>query len=164
VWWHWRTPPKPGGIRDVNTVPRGAKQRNCTPSRPRPHPPAPRYALATRLEPTTRPSAHQAPNPRLVGATGHHVPMATELTDIDHQTLQLEQQWWKYAGAKEARILDTFGESATRYYQRLNILLDHPQAEAEYTLRVRRLRRLRKRVRAERCSRRASRRRPATTD
>jgi hypothetical protein len=65
------------------------------------------------------------------------------LTETDHQTLNIEQGWWKYAGAKESHIREVLGESPTRYYQRLNALIDTPEAEAAYPLLVRRLRRLR---------------------
>lgn len=69
--------------------------------------------------------------------------MSMALTEIDHQTLTIEQGWWKYAGAKETHIREMLGESPTRYYQRLNALIDNPEAEAAYPLLVRRLRRLR---------------------
>jgi len=48
------------------------------------------------------------------------------LTIKDLMTLRLERSWWKYAGAKEHVIRDLFSESSTRYYQRLNTLLDQP--------------------------------------
>ena len=66
-----------------------------------------------------------------------------ELTDLDQRTLDFERQWWKYAGAKEAAIRDAFDESPTRYYQRLNALIERPAAVAHDPLGVRRLRRLR---------------------
>ena len=65
------------------------------------------------------------------------------LTDREHEMLQLETSWWKYAGAKEARVLEQFGVSSTRYYQELNALMDRPEALAEYPMTVRRLQRLR---------------------
>jgi hypothetical protein len=65
------------------------------------------------------------------------------LTVKDRMTLDYETRWWKYAGGKEATIRDVFGESATRYYQRLNHLLDQPEALAYAPLTVTRLQRLR---------------------
>lgn len=65
------------------------------------------------------------------------------LTDDDKTVLDLERRWWKYAGAKEQTIRDTFGWSSTRYYQVLNALIDEPEALAYDPLLVRRLRRLR---------------------
>ncbi|MEU8260868.1 DUF3263 domain-containing protein [Micromonospora sp. NPDC048999] len=65
------------------------------------------------------------------------------LTERDQRILAFEQQWWKHAGAKEQAIRDTFGFSATRYYQLLNALLDHPAALAAEPVLVGRLRRLR---------------------
>lgn len=58
-------------------------------------------------------------------------------------TLDFEARRWKYAGAKETAIRDLFSESATRYYQRLEALLDDPAALAYAPGTVRRLQRLR---------------------
>lgn len=66
-----------------------------------------------------------------------------ELTDLELQVLDFESRWWKYAGAKESAVRDTFGWSSTRYYQHLNALIDRPAALAQDPLLVRRLRRLR---------------------
>jgi hypothetical protein len=68
---------------------------------------------------------------------------AGTLTDRDRRILAFEQQWWKHAGAKEQAIRDSFGLSATRYYQLLNALLDNPAALAVDPLLIGRLRRLR---------------------
>lgn len=57
--------------------------------------------------------------------------------------LVLEQRWWKYAGAKEARVRVEFDMSITRYYQVLNVLLDKPKALAAHLATVACLRRLR---------------------
>jgi hypothetical protein len=65
------------------------------------------------------------------------------LGDRDQEILEFERQWWKYAGAKETAIRDSFDMSATRYYQVLNALIDRPEALAADPLLVRRLRRLR---------------------
>ena len=66
-----------------------------------------------------------------------------ELTERGRAILVFERQWWKHAGAKEQAIRDTFGLSATRYYQLLNGLLDDPAALAFDAVLVGRLRRLR---------------------
>ncbi len=65
------------------------------------------------------------------------------LTERERRILDFEQRWWKHAGAKEQAIRDTFGLSATRYYQLLNALLDHPAALAAEPVLIGRLRRLR---------------------
>jgi hypothetical protein len=65
------------------------------------------------------------------------------LTVRDKMTLDLERQRWRYAGAKDAAIRDRLGESPARYYQRLNALLDSPEALAHDAQLVNRLRRLR---------------------
>src|SRR5699024_12267584 len=66
-----------------------------------------------------------------------------ELSERDAQILSFERQWWKYAGAKETAIRELFDMSATRFYQVLNTLIDHPAALAAEPLLVKRLRRLR---------------------
>ncbi len=68
---------------------------------------------------------------------------AGELSARDAEILAFERQWWKYAGAKEQAIRDTFAMSATRYYQVLNSLIDQPAALIHDPLLVKRLRRLR---------------------
>jgi len=68
---------------------------------------------------------------------------ATELGERDQQVLAFERQWWRYAGAKEQAIRDSFDMSATRYYQVLNALIDREAALAFDPLLVKRLRRLR---------------------
>jgi hypothetical protein len=65
------------------------------------------------------------------------------LTERDEQILAFEARWWKHAGSKEQAIRDTFGLSATRYYQLLNGLLDNPAALERDPVLVARLRRLR---------------------
>ncbi|MET7392357.1 DUF3263 domain-containing protein [Dactylosporangium sp. NPDC005572] len=66
-----------------------------------------------------------------------------ELDDRSKQILAFEKRWWRQAGSKEQAIRDTFGLSATRYYQLLNVLLDNPLALAHEPVVVQRLRRLR---------------------
>jgi Protein of unknown function (DUF3263) len=65
------------------------------------------------------------------------------LTATETQMLSFERQWWRYAGAKEQAIRESFGLSATRYYQLLNALIDQPEAMAADPMLVKRLRRLR---------------------
>jgi hypothetical protein len=75
-----------------------------------------------------------------------------KLTDTETAILEFERHWWKYAGAKETAIRETFGMSATVYYQRLNALIDKPAALAADPMLVRRLVRLRdqrRRVRSQ---------------
>src|ERR1700710_1097989 len=73
----------------------------------------------------------------------HESVEAPSLSERDREILEFERQWWKYAGAKETAIRDSFDMSATRYYQVLNALLDRPEALAADPLLVRRLRRMR---------------------
>ncbi len=65
------------------------------------------------------------------------------LTEREEQILGFERKWWKHAGSKEQAVRDTFGLSATRYYQLLNGLLDNPAAMERDPVLVARLRRLR---------------------
>jgi len=67
----------------------------------------------------------------------------TELTDVENDILATERLWWQYAGAKEQLIRDKFDMSATRYYQKLNSLIDREEALAHDPLLVNRLRRVR---------------------
>jgi hypothetical protein len=70
-------------------------------------------------------------------------PEPYQLTERDLEMLRFEGQWWKYAGAKEDAIRQQFGMSATRYYQILNVLIEHDEALAAEPMIVKRLRRLR---------------------
>lgn len=91
-----------------------------------------------------------------VGGSQQNRSMAThQLTTRDHMTLQFEELHWRFAGAKEAAIRDQFGESASRYYQRLAALIDTQEALAAYPMTVRRLQRLRDSRRAVRVTRSA---------
>lgn len=69
------------------------------------------------------------------------------MTGDDKAILEFEKQRFLQAGAKAAAIRDELGLSEIRYYQRLNALLDDPEAEAVEPQLVRRLRRLRDRRR-----------------
>lgn len=59
------------------------------------------------------------------------------------KVLEFERNWWKYAGAKERAIRETFEFSATRYYTLLSEILDMPEALAHDPILVKRLQRLR---------------------
>ena len=76
-----------------------------------------------------------------------HVPaprkQPEQLSERDERILAFEAKWWKHAGSKEQAIRDSFGLSATRYYQLLNALLDNPAALERDPVLVGRLRRLR---------------------
>jgi Protein of unknown function (DUF3263) len=65
------------------------------------------------------------------------------LPERDQRVLEFERQWWKFAGAKEQAIREQFDMSATRYYQVLNALIDHPAALAFDPMLVKRLQRMR---------------------
>jgi hypothetical protein len=65
------------------------------------------------------------------------------LTVLEEQVLAFERGWWRNPGAKEQAITDTFGLSATRFYQLLNDLIGRPEALAADPMLVRRLTRLR---------------------
>ena len=71
------------------------------------------------------------------------MPAPEPLSPTDIGRLELERLWFSSSGSKEAAIFDRFGESMTQYYQRLNVLLDDPRAEAYDPQTVHRLRRLR---------------------
>jgi hypothetical protein len=77
-----------------------------------------------------------------------------ELTGRERELLAFERQWWRYAGAKEQAIRETFDISATRYYQLLGQLVDRAEALAHDPMTVKRLRRLRAVRQRERAARR----------
>ncbi|MGE5290413.1 MAG: DUF3263 domain-containing protein [Micromonosporaceae bacterium] len=81
---------------------------------------------------------------------------AEPLSDQDMRMLAFERRWWRYPGAKEQAIRETFHMPAARYYQRLNELIDRPAALAFDPILVKRLRR----QRAERRRLRSARRQP----
>ena len=70
-------------------------------------------------------------------------PARRSFDDRDRAILELERGHWKYPGAKDAEIIERFGLSATRYYQRLDWILAQPEALAYDATTVRRLLRLR---------------------
>lgn len=78
------------------------------------------------------------------------------LTDTDLEMLNLERAWFKYQGAKESHVRERFGISLTRYYQRLNVLIDRPEAMAHDPMVVKRLRRLRSQRQRQRSQARLS--------
>jgi hypothetical protein len=76
---------------------------------------------------------------------------ASALPERDRAVLLFEKQYWKYPGAKEQAIRESFGISASSYYQILNGLLDRPEAQEFEPVTVNRLRRdreLRRRARS----------------
>ncbi|PRW64094.1 DUF3263 domain-containing protein [Actinopolyspora mortivallis] len=67
------------------------------------------------------------------------------MNDTDRAILAFESEWWRHTGTKERLIEERFGLSATRYYQRLNRLLDEPEALDQEPALVTRLLRVRDR-------------------
>lgn len=65
------------------------------------------------------------------------------MTDLERRILDFESQWWQYAGNKEHEIVRRFEMSVVRYTQKLNNLLDDPEALAHNPILVNRLRRIR---------------------
>ena len=65
------------------------------------------------------------------------------LSDEDKLLLSIEADRYLQPGRKDAVIRERLDMSSTRYYQRLNALLDEAAAEAHDPVLVHRLRRLR---------------------
>jgi hypothetical protein len=61
------------------------------------------------------------------------------MNDTDRAILAFEKEHWHYQGNKERVIQERFGVSPNRYYQRLNRLLDEPEALAQQPALVKRL-------------------------
>ena len=81
---------------------------------------------------------------------------SVDLSDQERAILDVERLWWKYSGAKEQVIRDTFGMSPTQYYQVLNALIDSEAALVHDPLLVKRLRRIRSQRQRERSAGRAN--------
>jgi len=62
------------------------------------------------------------------------------LSERDWAVLEIERQRWRYPAYKEKAIRERLDLNATRYYQILNSLLDHPQALATHPILINRLR------------------------
>lgn len=132
--------PEPSGPADVArreagvTVPppRSAPAVEADPAPPTGEPAAPAVEQPAAVEDCAADAKDDAPP----GGPG-------ELTERERRILDFEQRWWRHAGSKEQAIRDTFELSATRYYQLLNALLDHPAALAAEPVLIGRLRRLR---------------------
>ncbi len=75
------------------------------------------------------------------------------LTDTHRDMLKFSRLSWQFRGARESAIRERFGCSELTFHQRMNRLIDDPDALAEFPLDVRRLQRVR--ARGQR-SRRAS--------
>lgn len=65
------------------------------------------------------------------------------MNDTDRAILAFENERWRYPGNKERAVQEQFGLSLTRYYQRLNQLLDDPEAMRLQPALVKRLQRVR---------------------
>jgi hypothetical protein len=79
-----------------------------------------------------------------------------ELDELGLQMLAFERKWWRHLGAKEQAITDLFGMTPSRYYQRLNALIDIPAAYVHDPALVKRLRGLRATRTAARSQRRGA--------
>jgi len=84
------------------------------------------------------------------------------LSERDRRVLDFEREWWRHVGAKEEAIRQTFGLSAARYYQLLNVIIDQPDSLRYDPMLVGRLQRVRDARTAARASRTFS--TPTTTD
>ncbi|WP_288337879.1 DUF3263 domain-containing protein [uncultured Gordonia sp.] len=65
------------------------------------------------------------------------------MTDEDRALLDFADKQWRYAGNQADAIMAQFGLSVTRYWQKVNRLLDTEEALAYNPVLVNRLRRLR---------------------
>lgn len=79
------------------------------------------------------------------------VTLGVMLDDLDLAMLDLERGWFRHSGSK-ANAIAALGLSETRYYLRLNALIDRPEALAHDPFTVKRLQRLRERRRQQRAA------------
>jgi hypothetical protein len=68
-----------------------------------------------------------------------HNALGPQFSDLDRAILDIEAQPWRFEGAKHEEIKARTGLSATGYYQRLNQLIDTPEALEHDPVTVRRL-------------------------
>lgn len=59
------------------------------------------------------------------------------------EALAMERIWWPVPGTKDEAIRERFGLSPARYYQKLNAIIEAPEALAIDAQTVNRLRRIR---------------------
>ncbi|ANN98165.1 DUF3263 domain-containing protein [Mycobacteroides abscessus] len=59
------------------------------------------------------------------------------------EVLDFERIWWHHSGSKEEAIRSKFGLTPTRYYQKLNQILDGDDSLRKDPITVNRLRRIR---------------------
>ena len=72
-----------------------------------------------------------------------HTDQRAGMTDEERRMLDVAGQRWNYAGNQADVIRSEFGVSVTRFWQRVNNLLDREDALAYAPTTVNRLRRLR---------------------
>lgn len=78
----------------------------------------------------------------------------TPLSDRDKSILDFESQNPHHDGIKEEKIVRTYNMSATRYYQILGALIDHPEAQEYKPVMMNRMRRVRDENRWKRSAKR----------
>jgi hypothetical protein len=76
-----------------------------------------------------------------------------QLTEFERAVLDFAGKTWRYAGARDVAIRETFDMSGYRFQQITQGLLDRPEALAYAPVTVNRLQRLRDRNRAARSAR-----------
>ena len=76
------------------------------------------------------------------------------MTDEERRMLDLAGARWNYAGSLEQRVRDEFGNSLTRFWQRVNQQCDTREALEYAPATVNRLRRMREARQVSRASRR----------
>ena len=65
--------------------------------------------------------------------------MPEPISAVERAMLDFENQYWRYTGAKERAIRESFGISATQYYLRLAELIERPEAMAARPIVVKKL-------------------------
>ncbi|TDD47994.1 DUF3263 domain-containing protein [Nonomuraea terrae] len=103
---------------------------------------------------TPAPSEEDTMGAPLSGDDAAQEPSRRPLSERELEILAFERHWWRHAGAKEQAVKETFGLSATRYYQLLGGLIDRPEALEHDPMLVKRLRRLRATRQRDRAARR----------
>jgi hypothetical protein len=96
-----------------------------------------------------RPASAGAGSRGTVGGATQDARMA-ELSVRHREMLAFEAQWWRHEVNRPTAVRQLFGLTEQRYQQIMNVIIEWPQALAHDPLLVRRLRRDRAVVRADR--------------
>lgn len=90
---------------------------------------------------------HDDEAPEAAGGEVSQAPEPGALGELDAAILEFAEHAPRSAGVREEAVRRELGISPVRYYQRLNVLVENPEARRRHPLLIGRLERLRERRR-----------------